>query len=252
MGDDHPGRVWYDCDVQVYLVTNVLNGKRYVGLTAGSLVNRWDLHLSQSRRSRSRQPLHAAIRKYGVDSFRVETIEMCSSEDQLRERERHWIRELGTFIAEGKGYNATLGGDGLLGYRHTDDAKRRMGEARRGQKNPNYGKRFGTAVHGFSEDGMARLRDRKGEKNPNYGRRYKLSVDTITKNFKQVRQLDLEENREIATYSSMLEAEKATGVLRQGISMCCRGIRRQAGGFNWEYVREADAYRGMRKAKGIQ
>ena len=45
----------------VYIVTNVMNGKQYVGLTK-SLEKRWDAH----RRSNGSAPaLHAAIKKYG-------------------------------------------------------------------------------------------------------------------------------------------------------------------------------------------
>ncbi len=38
-------------------------------------------------------------------------------------------------------------------------------------------------------------------------------------------------------YKSMGEAERSIGVRESGISQCCRGIYKTAGGFHWEYAR---------------
>ena len=35
-----------------------------------------------------------------------------------------------------KGYNITLGGEGICGYKHTKEARKKMSEARKGKKNP--------------------------------------------------------------------------------------------------------------------
>jgi len=39
----------------------------------------------------------------------------------------------------------------------------------------------------------------------------------------------------IKKYSSQKEAENKSGVSRSNISKCCRGKRKQAGGFKWKY-----------------
>lgn len=39
-------------------------------------------------------------------------------------------------------------------------------------------------------------------------------------------------------YKSMTEAEHKLGVHQSGISQCCRGIYKTAGGFHWEYALE--------------
>ena len=53
----------------VYLVTNVRNGKQYVGVTKKGLEKRKREHLWAAPRFQHKMPFHAAIRKYGSDAF---------------------------------------------------------------------------------------------------------------------------------------------------------------------------------------
>ena len=100
--------------VIVYVITNVLNGKRYIGLTSRSLAKRWLAHKSDARRG-SRSALHRAIRKYGEEAFRVSVLASLMpnlGHDDLRLLERDLIAQEGTFSFEA-GYNRNPGGDGL-------------------------------------------------------------------------------------------------------------------------------------------
>ena len=47
-------------------------------------------------------------------------------------------------------------------------------------------------------------------------------------------------NEFIGTYESMAEAELKTGVLYSGISLCCNGRRKSAGGFIWKYYKDVN------------
>ena len=91
--------------VSIYKLTNELNGMAYVGMT-NNLKRRLSEHRRYSKRANSY--LSRAIFKYGWENFRVEVLEVCSKE-VAKERERHWIKELGT--REPQGYNCTDGGD---------------------------------------------------------------------------------------------------------------------------------------------
>lgn len=44
----------------------------------------------------------------------------------------------------------------------------------------------------------------------------------------------------IATFQSLIEAEKASGVAKSNISKCCRVERRKAGGFTWKYEENSE------------
>lgn len=96
----------------IYKITNKVNGKVYVGQTNRDIPTRWAEHLYYSHNPNRgyNSILHSAIRKYGDDSFYVEEIEECST-DQLEERERYWIKAYGSAVS---GYNSSLGGKGWV------------------------------------------------------------------------------------------------------------------------------------------
>lgn len=72
-----------------------------------SVETRWSQHIRDSQRQNLKnRPLYAAMRKYGIGNFSVETVEEC---DNPNERECYWIKHYNSFHL---GYNATLGGEG--------------------------------------------------------------------------------------------------------------------------------------------
>ncbi len=95
----------------IYLITNTVNGKQYVGKTERTVTVRWSEHCADSQRAPHLAPLlYRAMRKYGTEVFTVATLEDgCQNRQQLDACECFWIAELHT--AEG-GYNLTLGGTG--------------------------------------------------------------------------------------------------------------------------------------------
>ena len=91
----------------IYQITNDINGKVYIGKTERTVEERFKEHCKDAyRREYEKRPLYAAIRKYGVEHFHVETLEETNSPE---EREIYWIEAKRSFK---NGYNATLGGDG--------------------------------------------------------------------------------------------------------------------------------------------
>src|SRR5688572_11673775 len=89
----------------VYLVTNTVNGKRYVGLSS-NIGRRWWEHRNPKQGCAT--VIHRAIKKYGVEAFEFSVLELCERQ-MLDERERHWIAALGTLAPSG--YNRTAGGE---------------------------------------------------------------------------------------------------------------------------------------------
>lgn len=116
-----------------YLVTNTVNGKRYVGITTKTIATRWASH-KKGARDGIRFPLPSAIRKHGPDAFTVEPIACAQSWEDLCSVERALIAQWGTFWSDGNGYNATRGGDGSPGHLLTDTQRKRMGDMNRGRK----------------------------------------------------------------------------------------------------------------------
>ena len=118
---------------KIYLVTNTHNNKHYVGVTITSVKSRWSRHVSDSKHSKDGQALHAAIRKYGKDSFTIQTIyESDDIEETINTKESHFIKEYKTHGSDG-GYNMTYGGDGWYGMTHTPESKKKMSAAHSGK-----------------------------------------------------------------------------------------------------------------------
>lgn len=102
-----PPKFGYD-NGAIYAITNLVNGKQYVGLTTTSLEERWKRHLEQVPRKNA-SLIHKAIAEFGKDSFTLEQLDNASSIKELRLKEREWILKLNTLAPNG--YNVTLGGE---------------------------------------------------------------------------------------------------------------------------------------------
>jgi group I intron endonuclease len=95
----------------IYLVTNQINGKKYVGYTSYDINKRMSEHRSHAKLG-SPYLFHQAIRKYGWDAFTVEILYVSKDEIHTRKTmEPYFIDEHKAF-GFSTGYNMTSGGDG--------------------------------------------------------------------------------------------------------------------------------------------
>ena len=70
----------------IYLITNKINNKKYVGKTTKSIKERWEEHLKDSKKEKCEiRPLYRAIRKYGIENFTIEEIEKLLEEEIKQE-----------------------------------------------------------------------------------------------------------------------------------------------------------------------
>lgn len=114
----------------IYVVTNNVNGKRYVGQTTRSVKTRWRAHLAAAKtKSGHCRALYAAIRKYRSESFTVETVAQAKTMLLLNEMEQQLIREMDTRSPHG--YNLKAGGDN--GGAHHDETKAKMSASQKGR-----------------------------------------------------------------------------------------------------------------------
>lgn len=114
---------------EVYCLTSP-SGKRYVGFTSQGAERRWRAHVRDAKRGRD-YPLYHAIRKYGPDAFSLSLLERMTTDAGAKRAEQLWIKELGTFGPGG--YNATLGGEGMLGAIRSPETRAKIGNANRGK-----------------------------------------------------------------------------------------------------------------------
>lgn len=91
----------------IYLITNNVNGKVYVGKTEDSIQKRFQEHCADSKKERCKnRPLYRAMNKYGHENF---TVSLLEETNQPEIREEFWIKQKQSYH---NGYNATQGGDG--------------------------------------------------------------------------------------------------------------------------------------------
>lgn len=90
----------------IYCITNLVNGKRYIGQTTMPLYKRWHAHKKANGRCIS---ISAAIQKYGAKLFEIKQIDKADSREELDAKEIAHIELAGTLSQE-FGYNLRNGG----------------------------------------------------------------------------------------------------------------------------------------------
>ena len=113
------------------------NQKIYVGTTQQERVERrWG---SGGSGYKSQPLIWNAICKYGWENVRHKVIK-CETPEEMWEKEKELIKEYDTTNHE-HGYNLSIGGEkSAVGYKHTEEYKKKMREMNLGEKNHSYGK----------------------------------------------------------------------------------------------------------------
>jgi group I intron endonuclease len=198
----------------IYKITNKLNGKIYVGQTIRSLQERWRCHQC----SEACTHLHRAIKKYGVENFIVEQIDVATNREELNLKEQYWIEHYNCISPNG--YNLQNGGKhfnvsaetrerlsvALTGRKLSEETKRKIGVASKSRKPPMLRKRQ-------SEHQKEKCRF----SNPN--RKSVICVETGH------------------VYLSLSQAAKENGTHRSHIAEVLNGKRKSAGGYKWEMAK---------------
>lgn len=106
----------------IYGIKNLVNEKMYVG-QAINIYKRWKDHIDDLDEDKHYNlHLQRSWNLYGKENFDFFILEECSQED-LNQKEIFYVDK---FNAYTNGYNQTRGGDGSLGYRHSDDVIEKM------------------------------------------------------------------------------------------------------------------------------
>ena len=93
--------------MKIYKVTNILNGKVYIGQTKRTLEARWVQHCCDANSRIHCFNLQKAIKEHGADNFKIEQIDSADSKAEADEKEVFWIK---FYNSMEEGYNASPGG----------------------------------------------------------------------------------------------------------------------------------------------
>jgi len=140
----------------IYKAENTLNGKVYIGQTIQSLFMRKKAHLFRAKKGDRRSAFQLALLEEGTENFQWKQIDTADSEEELNQKEKHWIAHYDSTNPE-KGYNGTEGGIKTV---YSLEARRNIGEAKKGQIPWNKDK------HLSSETRKKISEAKRGEKHP--------------------------------------------------------------------------------------
>lgn len=112
-------------DIGIYKITNLINNKCYVG-SSSNLNRRENDHFRLLKQGKSHSLLlQRAVNKYGIDNFKFEILDYCE-ESVIYKVEQEFVNNIKPE------YNQCLEVVTCpKGYRHTDEAKIKISEARK-------------------------------------------------------------------------------------------------------------------------
>jgi len=197
--------------IAVYIVTNIANGKQYVGITT-NLKRRWHQHLSANG---SAPALHAAIKKYGPEGFVLSHICDAFDFDAACDIERSLIQQHNTKAPNG--YNLTDGGEGVVGRTISNDekeSKRKTAIAVMASLSPEErSEKFGTKNRVWSPEQIEKIRASNIGKNigkfPSEETRLKMSASQKKRPRRQVSEETKEKIRQSLLGRKLSEETKA-------------------------------------------
>lgn len=210
----------------IYLWTNLVNGKKYVGQTTC-----FHRRMKTYRYTYPNAYMEHAVKKHGIDNFDITILERDVPLDKLDEREQYWLDYYQSYDAD-KGYNICKVAGTTEGVTHTEEWCQKHSEwlKEKWATDEDYRKFWHDKMSG--ENNYFYGKDFSGELNPMYGKHHSQTTkDKMSKKIgKSVRCV---ETRDV--YTSITRAAQAIGVTRCVVSEALhKGYR--AGGYHWEFV----------------
>ena len=237
----------------VYVHTNVVNKKRYVGITKRDPAERWGKDGSGYTKGRFAN----AIKKYGWSGFTHEILADCVTREEASYIEISLISTLRTMEPE-DGYNMTAGGETLVGAsnpfygkKHTEKSREKMREAAKSRpavsqktreklREANKGKKL-------TEEQRRALREARLNYVYTTEAKAKMRASAL---HRKKRVLSEEHKRRIAeakkipvlcvdtgvVFSSMQDAADAVGGTVPGICSVCCGAQKRHRSLRWAYA----------------
>lgn len=252
----------------VYMHTNKVNGKKYIGITSKCPSKRWGNGGSGYKRN---SHFWKAIQKYGWDNFKHEILLSNETIEYACAVEKCLIKYYKTnnpFY----GYNLTSGGDS--GYQHSEESRKKISESRKGKYTGKDSSMYGISPKARMDNDTYKVwlnkqqtNKPKGKDHPMYGVSPKERMDEITykqwlekmkKPEKSIPVMCIETNK---TYQSAREAERCTGIGHSAIIKSCKSEDHsvKAGQLHWCFCDDKISiedlgieYKGARYIKCIE
>jgi group I intron endonuclease len=214
----------------IYKISNKINNKIYIGQAKNITKRLYQYKYYFKTNIFTNKHLTSAIKKFGLENFEFSILEYVE-ENNLSEREIYWISHFDSSNNE-KGYNKTLGGDGL---KATPEIKLKISISLTGKKHTeerNLNQSLSQLNNKHTQESKDKLSKTNIERFKNIEAREKQGI----KLRKPVIQYSLQGDF-IKEWISTREVEKILKIDRGTISKCCngKGYYKSAGGYIWKY-----------------
>ena len=246
---------------KVYVHINKINGKRYFGITKQEVEKRW----LNGKGYNKNKYFTNAINKYGWNNFEHIVIAKGLTEEEAKWLEIELIREWNTTNRD-KGYNITLGGEGGNGYKHTEEARKKISEAGKGKTHTEeHRKKISEANkgHGVTKETREKISETLKGQTLSEETRKKISKNNAkywySKTLSEEHRKKLSEARkgkyegknnpsatkvycvELEQYfDTVKEASEFVGCNKSNISQALKGKRKIACGYHWLYAEDVN------------
>lgn len=159
----------------IYRIINKINRKTYIGQHKYNNLN--DNYMGSGTN------LRRAKKKYGIENFKKEILVFNISKKEYADiLEKTFITAERKRVGAGNCYNITDGGKGCEGIKHSEEAKKKMSDAKKGKKHSEEHKQKLSETHKgkqlrlgckHSEETKKKMSEaRKGENNGMYGKKH--------------------------------------------------------------------------------
>ena len=225
--------------------------KVYVGITSQNPIKRWNNGLGYNRQIY----FYRAILKYGWDNIKHEIIVSGISGEEAKYLERHYIEK---YQANNPnfGYNLTKGGEGTLGFHHSQESRNSMSIKHSGRKIPrDVVERIASKNRGKKMTEEAKKKMSEAKLNQSFETKQKISNTKKGKSHSKAHCLNISKALKgrnniwnnkavlqcskqgvfIKEWNTIFEASRVLNISQGNIVACCKGRLKSAGGFIWKY-----------------
>ena len=227
----------------IYLITNTITGKKYIGQSVQRNINkRWN---AEKQCKGVGVLLYRTIKKHGIEKFKFQVLIICFNID-CNKYEEEYIKKYNTLSPHG--YNLDSGGKN--NPRHNDTKERirisltgrkqsikeieAKSERMKGVNNMNYGK----PMSDEQKRKISETKKRKNNENPTQLSEAQLNGLKIGRKMKTVLQCDKVSGEIIKIFENSSIAGKELNIHPAQISNVCNPNKlhfKTAGGFIWKY-----------------
>ena len=226
---------------RVYVITNTVNGKRYVGQTTQPLHKRFYDHFCQPN---PHTRMGRAVKKYGRPCFKIEELAQVNTMEELDSMEIFYIKKFGTQDPK-IGYNIRAGGGGRrppdrgpmseetkekirkanTGKHPTEETREKLRKSHLGNKPGNTGKKY-TVGPWTSDQRKHHSEVMRGKPHPG----------ALGEKHHRAKEIICVETQQVFPTITLARVWLRSRGLGTGVDDALKTPSRSAGGYHWTYL----------------